>query len=66
VNEVTNFENHLLPNYNYFLLPISLGLCNALYTTTCVFLYGILCINAHGMGFQMKMTQLYTQFCSLL
>jgi hypothetical protein len=37
VNEVTNFENHLLPNYNYFLLPISLGLCNTLYTATCLF-----------------------------
>jgi hypothetical protein len=29
-------------------------------------LYGILFTNAHGMGFQMKMTQPYTQFCSSL
>jgi hypothetical protein len=27
----------LLPNCNYFLLSISLGLCYMLYTTTCVF-----------------------------
>jgi hypothetical protein len=29
-------------------------------------LYEILSTNAHGMGFQMKMTQPYTQFCSSL
>jgi hypothetical protein len=37
VNEVTNIENHLVPNCNYFLLPISLGLCTTLYTTAYVF-----------------------------
>jgi hypothetical protein len=30
------------------------------------FLYKILFTNAHGMDFQMKMTQPYTQFCSSL
>jgi hypothetical protein len=36
------------------------------YYNFCFFLYRNLFTNAHGMDFQMKMTQPYTQLCSSL